>query len=309
MTSSPPRRLLIIRNPVAAGGRRARFLRDTLRALHRLGVSVAVAETEGPGHAVRLAAEVDAGRFDVVAAAGGDGTLNEVANGLARAGLANPPPLGLVPIGTANVLARELHLPIDPQKVADALARGPAQPLHLARVSARDGSVDRLFMLMAGVGFDARVVAAVTPARKHRLGMSAFYLTAVRLGLRDPFPRYRIAHAGGVENVSSVIFANGRLYAGNFVNVRQAAIDRPELYARLFPRGGRLATLRAGLALLAHLFSCCSGSYVVEASEFDVDGPRGEPMHGDGEIIARLPVRITADAARLSVIAPPPKRR
>src|SRR5205823_13024267 len=102
--------------------------------------------------------------FEVDVAAGGDGTLNAVANGLAGTNRT----LAALRLGTANVLAREIGLPRDPERLAELIAAGPARPIWPGRVDSR------LFLVMASSGFDAETVAAVNPRLKRRLGRLAF---------------------------------------------------------------------------------------------------------------------------------------
>ena len=154
------RRLLVIRNP-AAGSRGGRFA-ATLDRLTGLGCRIEVRETGARGDAERFAQEP--GDRDLVVAAGGDGTINEVANGLVAG--ASGLPLAILPLGTANVLAGEIGLGLDPGAVARTIARGAPRRISLGRVTgaqAGGGGAARLFFQMAGVGFDAHAVAGVNP--------------------------------------------------------------------------------------------------------------------------------------------------
>ena len=165
MTSeTAARRLLIIFNP-AAGWRRRQRLAPVLTRLREHGCALVVRETQGPGDAERFAAEVDPDAFDIVVAAGGDGTVNETINGLARSGL----PLGLIPLGTANVLAAEIGLRTDPASLARCLVFGEPRPIALGAANGRR------FILMAGAGFDAQVVAGVSVPMKRWLGKGAMF--------------------------------------------------------------------------------------------------------------------------------------
>src|SRR4051794_31648718 len=162
-----PRRLLVIYNP-AAGRRSARRLRRFLDELARLAVPVTLRATASRGDAEDFARAADPGAFDAVVAAGGDGTINEVVSGLAASDL----PLAILPLGTANVLANEIGLPRDPARLAAIAATGPARATWTGEVRSDAGL--RRFVMMAGIGFDASVVAAIDPARKRRLGKLAY---------------------------------------------------------------------------------------------------------------------------------------
>src|SRR5204863_6128250 len=116
-----------------------------------------------PYDAERLAREADAD-FDVIVAAGGDGTVHAVVNGLRGRAI----PIGMVPLGTANVLAREIGLPRRAAPLAALIAAAPARPIWPGRIGAR------LFVMMASAGFDSETVAAIHPLLKARAGRLAF---------------------------------------------------------------------------------------------------------------------------------------
>ncbi|MDW8444485.1 MAG: acylglycerol kinase family protein [Acetobacteraceae bacterium] len=141
-------RLRVIFNPVA-GRRRRRRLDLVSRALAARGVAVTIAETDRPGHAEALAHEAATAGERLIVAAGGDGTIAEVANGLAGSGAA----LGVIPLGTANVIAHDWGLPFAPEAIAAALVAGRTRPLHPLLARFGDGNT-RLVLQMLGVGLD-----------------------------------------------------------------------------------------------------------------------------------------------------------
>src|SRR5882724_1976735 len=171
MTFGAPKALLLILNPTA--GRRRRGLVDAVvNQVRREGWTVDVVETIAAGDARRLAMTCDAGRYGVIAVAGGDGTINEVVNGLAgRDGEA--PAVGIVPLGTANVLAHELGLGFSATAIARTMVAG--RELLVQPGQATNGaSSPRCISLMAGAGFDAKVVAGVSAPFKRRWGRAAY---------------------------------------------------------------------------------------------------------------------------------------
>src|SRR5690242_8459419 len=138
---------MVIYNPTA-GRRRRRKLDAVVDALTQHGVQVTLRATTCRGDAERLSGEASSRDFDRLVVAGGDGTINEAINGLRDRTL----PLAIVPLGTANVLAAELDLPLDPPAVAEAIVQGRPRAVAIGRVNGR------AFAMMAGVGFDAYVV-------------------------------------------------------------------------------------------------------------------------------------------------------
>lgn len=291
------RRFLVIHNPVA-GARRARRLRSVLDALEqRWGAAVTVRATGGRGDAERMARELAPGAFDAVVAAGGDGTINEVVNGLAaRAGERAPAPLGIVPLGTANVLAHELGLPLDPAGMAAVLAAGAERPVHLGVANGR------CFAMMAGTGLDALVVERVDTRLKRLLGKGAYAVeTLAQLaGYRDS--RYRVTVDGTTEEVASVIVAKGHFYAGRFVCAPDARLTDPRLHVCLFPRPGRWNAVRYIWGVTAGRLPHFQDYRIVPAQRVVITGPVGDPVQGDGDVIARLPVEIASTPWTLPVL-------
>ena len=161
------RNILVIYNPTAGWRRRGRF-RKTLRHLARLGCVVTVRETLAQGEAKTFAAEGAGQGYDAIVVAGGDGTINEAAGALAF----TSERVAVIPIGTANVLAGELGLPSKPEAVAQTIVNGAERAIHIGRLG------ERHFMMMAGVGFDARVVAAMETGLKSVLGKYAYVVAA-----------------------------------------------------------------------------------------------------------------------------------
>lgn len=290
----PPRRPLVIFNPTA-GSRRRRRLETFLAALRAGGAAPLLRETTGVGDARRLAFTAAAEGADALLVAGGDGTINEAINGLLDAGTGLP--LGLLPLGTANVLAGELSLPRDPARAAAVVLAGRRRTVALGEANGR------AFALMAGVGFDAAVVANLSLALKRRLRQGAYALETLSQAFRFGFPRYRVVTAeGAVLEARSVIACKAARYGGPFTLARQASHDRPTLTLALFQQGGPLAVLRFGLALVTGRVHRCRGVRLVETAAAEVEGPAGEPVQGDGDVIARLPLRLGVRPDALEVL-------
>jgi YegS/Rv2252/BmrU family lipid kinase len=286
-----PRSILIIFNKTA-GWRRQRRVQAVVDALHRRGCGVVIKRTKGPGHAVELAR--DAGQVDVVAVAGGDGTINEAVNGLAAAG----PALGLIPCGTANVFALELGYPFRPDDIARVLAEGPAARIWLGEAQGRR------FVQMAGVGFDAHVVRGVRPATKRLLGRGAFVLETLRQALRYGYPAFRV-RVDGIEHAArSVIVSKGRLYAGPYLVAPEAAPTSDRLVVSLFDKWGWWAIIRYGLALLAGRMPGDPGIRRLPAERVVIEAPAGEPVQADGDLLGETPIEVSLAAIQVRVIVP-----
>ncbi len=297
-----PRRLVLIYNPTAGGRSRHRF-EATLAALRDFGSDLELRETDGPGHAENLARSVTPEDGDVVVVAGGDGTINEAVNGLVRReAQAKPLPLGIIPLGTANVLAAEIGLATEPGAVARTLAEGSIRPVSVGRAG------DRIFTMMAGAGFDAHVVANVDTGLKRRIGKGAYVWESARQFWRFGFPDYRVTLDGVERRVASVIVAKGHFYGGRFICAPEARLEDPRFQVCLFERRGAWNAARYALALCFGRLARLPDVRVVPAREVRIDGPQGDPVQGDGDIIGHLPIvtRVLPDALRLVM---PPDRK
>ena len=289
-------RVLVIYNP-AAGQWRKRKLQTTLAALKGLGCAVTLFATQKAGDAQERALTLTAEEFDVVVAAGGDGTINEVANGLANAENAVPP-LAIIPLGTANVLAQEIGLRGNPRAVARAIANGSRMKVHLGDANGR------YFLMMAGVGFDAHVVANVDLALKRRAGKIAYVVETLVQGLRYGFPRCRVTIDGKTHDACSVVVCNGRHYGGPFVAAPKASLAEPAFEVCLLEKGGYRHVIRYGVALVMGRLSALPDVQILTGKSLRIEGEAGLPVQGDGDIIATLPVEIGVAERTLELVIP-----
>ena len=298
--------ILLILNPTA--GRRRRGLVDAVLARVRAeGWTVDVVETEAAGDARRLAEACDAARYGVIAVAGGDGTINEVVNGLA-ARAATAPPLAIVPLGTANVLAHELGLHASAAAVARTMTGGREVLMHPGRASG--SGAPRCFSLMAGAGFDAKVVAGVTAPLKRRWGKAAYvWRSMIEARLYRPV-RYAVEIDGETHEAASVIVTHARHYAGPYVVAPDASLGDRLLHVCLFERWGWMQALRFGAALLLGTLPRTPGYRVIAGREVrisvlsDAGERRRQPVQIDGDDALTLPVSIGLATEAVRVLRP-----
>ncbi len=289
--TAPRRRILIIYNPTAGRFRRRHFA-ATLDALAAAGAEAVVRETRGRGDAERFSAA--ARDCDVIVAAGGDGTINEVVNGLRT----DAPPLALIPLGTANVLAAEIGLGTQPREVAAAIVAGPVRRVYAARAN------ERRFLMMAGAGLDARVVRGVNGRLKRWLGKGAYGIETIVQLLRDAGRPFAVKVDGREYSAAAAVAANGHYYGGRFVLAPAARLDSPELQVCLFKRAGRWNLLRYTAAVVSGRIHRLPDYEIVRGKTIVVEGPVTEPVQGDGEIIGHLPVRIAPEPEPISLVMP-----
>ncbi len=280
--------MIIVFNPVA-GRRRAQLLWRVLDVLVANGVRLDLAETHRAGHAEALAREAARRGEQMVVAAGGDGTIAEVANGL----MGTKARLGVIPLGTANVLARELQLPFAPKSVAAALAFGRTCTLWPGQASTPDGA--RLFVQMLGVGFDAQVVHNLSFPLKKAFGKGAYVLQSVRELVRYKFPTIRMRIDDIETEAASVIVSKGCLYGGNFRVARDAVPANPGFSVILFDRSGPIAAMMYGAALPLNLLGHAPGVRHIRAQRIDFLQNEDVPAQTDGDRAGFVPLWV-ADA-------------
>jgi diacylglycerol kinase (ATP) len=243
--------------------------------------------------AERLAREAEPD-FDVIVAAGGDGTVNAVVNGLAE----TPRALAILPFGTANVLAHEIGLPRRSDALAALIAEASAQPVWPGRIG------DRQFLTVAGAGFDAEVVAAVDPKLKHRIGRVAFLWAIVMCLARYRRAELSICADGVQHRATAVIATKGRFYAGPFVIAPVGTLAEPALDLVLFHDVGRIAVLRYLCALPLGQIPRLKSVTCLQIRHARVCADEPLPIQADGEIVGQLPTMIGVAAQPIPLIRP-----
>jgi YegS/Rv2252/BmrU family lipid kinase len=292
-----PRRLAIIANPISGGGRPFREIRKYVQTWPHSEWNVDILPTNCPEHAGELAHELLQSPPDILAVCGGDGTVNEVASRVP-----DPPfPVALLPAGTANVLARELRIPLDPLKALDVALRGTVRRLDIGMATGR--TVHR-FLLMAGAGFDAYVVSRVRPALKWRAGRLAFYLSTLQSLSGYHFPQFEVGAEGETLSATTCVVANSRGYGGGLLLTPEADMTDGLLDILIVQGRDRGRYLR--LLMSAWLRKPLKFPWVQyrRAAKVTITGPRGPWVQVDGELMGTLPVEITVLPSTFPLIAP-----
>ncbi len=286
--------MLIVFNP-AAGRRRAQRLWRVLDLLVQNGIRLELAETGHPGHAIELVREGVARGAGLIVAAGGDGTIAEAANGLSGACV----PLGVIPLGTANVLAHELGLPFTPRAVASALAFGRTRLLWPG--IARGPAGERLFVQMLGAGFDAAVVHHLPDALKRVLGRGAYVAQSLCEVACYRFPPLHLRLDSEELDAASVIVSKGRYYAGRHLLAPGASPTERGFTVAVFRRRGRLPALISGALLPFDLLPHAPGVRLVRADSVEIEG--GAPAQADGDPAGTASLRITDAPAPIAIVS------
>ena len=298
------RRFFLVVN-TGAGLSRPWLVDEVTAALERTGATVA-RESLGEFSQIRrlVGAAARSQRYDVVVAAGGDGTIRAAAAGISGTDV----PLAIIPCGTANVLAQEIGLKATPELVCQMLRNGPQRPIACARAN------DEPFLLMAGAGFDARVVGGLNHALKGLIGKAA-YTGPVLGALLRPLDTLSITIDNRSYEASWVVIANARHYAGRFVLAPRTGIHQRGLEAVLFTARSRAVLLGQLLSLLRGRLDARAGRHgdvaMYPCSHVKISATGPVPVQIDGDPFGATPLEARAgtDAIRLIVPASTPRPR
>lgn len=287
------KRFLIVHNPNAGSGRRG-LMHGVLSALEHAGAEVAVVEAVCQDSGGDVASEAArSGRYDAIVAAGGDGTIRSVAAGLRGTDV----PLGIVPLGTGNVMASEIGLGRKPDAIARYLGEGIAMPV----VGAVAGSSP--FFLMAGAGLDAEAVAGLNNRQKRWIGKLAYVWPVVRAIFRRA-PAIRAILDGTAYEARWVVLCKAGSYAGGFRLSPDSHLFAPGLTAVL-------CTARDPFSLILNILMIGAGHAkraphlrFVRCRRGHLTANRPVPVQIDGEHFGALPLSIAEDHTTVYIIAP-----
>lgn len=289
------RNALVIYNPTA-GRRRQRRLEAVIAGLSALGCRHHLLRTSARGDAEDAARHAAERGFDLIVVAGGDGTVNEAANGLANA--SSRIPLAVVPLGTANVLAAEIGLEATPQAILGMIANGRRRTIRLGK------TYGRYFVLMASAGIDAAVVQGINLTFKRRSGKLAYLVETLRQGLSYDFPEFRVTVDGVAYPARMAVACKARCYGGPFQVAPAADLGDEKLHMVLLQRGGLWALLRYGLALATGRLWRLPDVRVVAGTAISIDGPRGSPVQADGDLVGALPLQVAVSDRVIELVVP-----
>ena len=295
-------RICVIFNP-AAHGSKARHFRHRLQ---NIGPQCALKPTTAPGDARRLAAEAVGEGYDLIVAAGGDGTINEVLNGLGDApdGFERAR-LGVLPLGTVNVFARELKIPLRFERAWEVLQRARETRIDLphAEFLTEGKTQRRYFVQLAGAGFDARAVELVNLQHKKRVGPLAYVIAGLKV-LPEPKSLITVHLGGQPVSGEQVLVGNGRFYGGPFEVFPQADLRDGMLDICVFPEVNWRTLFRSLPGLLTRRKLPAAVAQHFRAPALELAGGASARIELDGEWVGHLPAKLTVELERLRVVAP-----
>ena len=310
------RKAVLLYNPVSGRprGTRDSDLENAAGVLRAAGVDVSISQTIGAGRTAMQVSQQIADGCDTIIACGGDGTIHDILQGIVGTNVA----LGVIPLGTANSLARDLRLPASTQAAAQALLRARPRQIAAGRISCRGlsgESISRYFTVTAGIGADAEVFYNLTTGHKRRLGHVAYYVEASKLWLTHPFHLFSVRFKTTAESqwqqaeVGQLLAVRIADFGGLLRNLAPgASLDRNDLRLVLF------RTRRRWPYLSYALRAALAGKWRVPDVDLSfAQSVACEPLAGtsqpifveaDGEPLGTLPAEISIVPDALTILMP-----
>jgi diacylglycerol kinase (ATP) len=290
---------VLIYNPAAGKLRRdpQRILQRTTEALERARLHPRLAPTSAPGEATEIARQAVAGGADLILVLGGDGTINEAVNGMANSNV----PLGVLPAGTANVMAMELGLGGHPSIAAARVPDLVARRISLGRLCQPNG-ISRYFLAMGGAGLDAKIVYDLNPNLKAKAGKLAYWLTGFeqftqKVGNLDA----RVN--GDVYRSGFVLASRVRNYGGDLEIASGASLIHDEFEIVLFEGSNPLRYAGYMLGVAIKQVQAMRGVHTLRAKRIELTGDSHVQI--DGEYMGRLPASFEIAPGALTLLMPP----
>jgi len=288
------KKVLVILNP-AAKSDRARALKEKIKAL---SARIVVRMTSAPGDARVMARKALDEGFETIVAAGGDGTVNEIAGGVAGSAVR----FGILPVGTMNVFASELGIPQNNLAAAwKVIEDGCLRELDLPMANSSP------FVQLAGIGLDAEVVRLTTPESKKSLGPVSYLLTLAQVAAVSP-PTVVLDPVDSRRRKGSfVLIGNGRLYGGPFVLFKNARPDDGLLDVLVFKNQSHWDVVRYFQAIAFGSHADLPDVEYFQTRSMNIHSSASVPVELDGELADVLPCTFGFFPKKFFVTAPPPK--
>lgn len=293
-----PQPIPVIVNPGARGATAGR----SVARIRAFSPRIELHQTRGAGDARRLAESLALAGAPLVVAAGGDGTVNEVVQGIAQAGAAARTAMGVLPTGTMNVFAAELGLPAgDLEQCWRAIVEGQTRSVDLWELNGR------CFVQLAGIGLDAAIIGETSWESKKRFGPLSYVLAGLKV-LRRPAPMLQVAAPGQPPCCgTAVLIGSGRRYGGPFPLFPQALLSDGRIDVVVMPRHGWGDFYALGRALLSGHYAAHRAVRYFQTEELVVLADQEVPYEVDGEWAGTSRELHLVRRGSLQVIAPAPK--
>jgi len=290
----PKKKIKLIVNPNSKPLKVALFLQTICSKFEKAGYEVDIYKTIGGGDASIIAREAaTSGDYEMVVSGGGDGTVNEVLNGL----MPNPVKLGILPLGTSNVLCRALKLPLNPLKAVDAILNRESKKIDVGLAN------DRYFSTMISCGFDAYAIEQTSLKVKKFTGRYAYVYAGIKSVYHYQPKRIQLLADGKPMNSDAMLLciSNAHLYGGNYMLTPKAKIDDGLFDVFLYTGHNvyRFVYYMLRLFLHFHLNFPDTVRFRVKKLELQSDGR--VVYQGDGDLFGKLPLKITMIPSTLEI--------
>ena len=310
----PMRKTVLLFNPLAGSRqeRRRKDIESVLAVLRENGVEVVAEPTRGAGESAAQALQAVKQGCDTVFACGGDGTIHDILQGLIGTNAA----LGIIPLGTANVVAHDLAIPRSPAAAAQFALSAQQRKAAVGKIEYIDLSgknSERFFLAALGIGADAHVFYKLNATMKNRLGMGAYYVRAAHLWLTHEMESFEVAFADERDNntfddVSQLLAVRIKNFGGVLREFAPgASLDRNNLRLVLFRTRSRIAYMR-------YITRCLIGAkYDVKGIEYayatsvrcrSLESSSRIFVEADGELLGTLPARISILPDAVTLLVP-----
>jgi diacylglycerol kinase (ATP) len=312
------KRVLLLYNPASGRkrARRAELISKIAAIFQSAGLEVEQCATTHPGSGVALTQQAVAHGFDTVITCGGDGTANEALNGLMLS--ESRAALGVVPLGSGNLLATDLRLPVNPLAAARVLLGYSPRTIRpgVITTNGNTGPQSRYFLVAAGVGADADLMYRTAVEVKERWGRKAYFIEMARMTLRRHFPMFQVEWkcedgAHRAENVALIMAIRAQKFPGILRRVRLGSDLTHNHYRLLLFKTNRVRDFLNYFASVATGFNWkVRDVEVVSSASFRcvpriASGPERIHAEADGELLGRLPVEVSVSEKTFQLLMPP----
>lgn len=273
-----------------------------LEVLRADGHQVTALATQGEGTASSIARECIQQRADLILVAGGDGTINETANGMVHSEV----PLGILPVGTGNVLATELGLRGSAEVYAGQVCEWLPRRISVGLLVADSGAVRRHFLMMAGVGFDAPIIQKVDPGLKQNIGTLSYWIAGLGELSRE-LDEFETLTDGLRRTCTFALASRVRNYGGSVEIARHSGLLRDDFGLVLFEGRKTFRYLEYLASAMAGRLQETEGASILHArtAEFRPLGLEEVYVQVDGELAGRLPASVEIVPDALTLLTPP----
>lgn len=295
-----PRRFAAIVNPISGRQGMLSRVRIIARALERCGGRLDVMVTQGPRHATQLAADLP-DNVEAVLVVGGDGTVGEVANGLTGRVM----PMLILRTGTENLLARELGMPTDPERITETLLRGEPFSTDVGIIN------ERRFLAIAGIGFDAECVVRMNPPRRGHITHGDYFWPIWRTYWAYRYPKLRVEADEDLvfDGRGFALVGNVAQYSAGLRILSRARNDDGLLDLGIFPCNSRRRMLGHACRAFLRCHLGFGGMIYRQCRMIRISSDADVPIEVDGELGGRLPAECSLRSRAASFLRLPSKAR